>query len=41
VPASKKLKVCTADDAEASVLDSGNALRRLSIEVVLQHVLPT
>jgi len=40
VPASKKLKVCTADDAEASVLDSGNALRRLSIEVVLQHVLP-
>ena len=40
MPASKKLKVCTADDAEASVLDSENALRRLSIEVVLQHVLP-
>lgn len=40
MPASKKLKVCTADDAEASVLDSGNALRRLSIEVILQHVLP-
>ena len=40
MPASKKLKVCTADDAEASVLDSGNPLRRLSIEVILQHVLP-